>query len=130
MLDVVVLAVDTTVTGGGGAGVAVCDGVTAVVVPDVAEPGLWEITAAEATGTATAPAIPRAPTVLIAPAKMMLRRLFFMVLAPFRNNLALVVLTIQPESRLGRSVRGRNPSGYLYPARSLTGAEGLGFPMS
>ena len=54
------VAVDTTVTGAGGVGVAVCDGVTVVAVPDVAEPGLREMTAAEAAGTAIAPAIPSA----------------------------------------------------------------------
>ena len=57
---VAVVAVDTTVTGAGGVGVAVCDGVTVVAVPDVPEPGLWEMTAAEAAGTAIAPAIPSA----------------------------------------------------------------------
>jgi hypothetical protein len=79
MVDVVVVAVEVTVTGVGGAGVAVCDGATAP---------------AEATGTATAPAIPRVPTVLIAPAKMMLRRFFLMVLGLSENNVTLVVLTI------------------------------------
>jgi hypothetical protein len=83
-----------TVTGVAGAGVAVCVSMLAtvpaggVVVPDPV------MGAAEATGTATAPAIPRAPTVLTAMAKMMPRRFFFMALAPFRNNVALVVLTI------------------------------------
>ena len=57
---VVVVAVDTTVTGAGGVGVAVRDGVTVVAVPDVPEPGLWEMTAAEAAGAAIAQAIPSA----------------------------------------------------------------------
>jgi len=87
--------VDTSVTVGAG-GVAVCDcGVTVVAVSEVEapEPPL-KTTAPEAAGTATAPAIPRAPTVLIALAKMMLRRFFFIVLVPFRENVALLVLTI------------------------------------
>ena len=79
IVDVVVVAVDVTVTVAGGAGVAVWDG---VVAP------------AEATGTATAPAIPSVPTVLIAPTKMMLRRFFLMVLGLSENNVTLVVLTI------------------------------------
>jgi hypothetical protein len=68
IVDVVVVAVDvdTTVTVGGGAGVAVCDGATAPT---------------EATGPATTPAIPSVPTILIAPAKTMLRRFFLMVCA-------------------------------------------------
>ena len=78
IVDVVVVAVDVTVTVAGGAGVAVWDGVVA----------------AEATGTATAPAIPSVPTVLIAPTKMMLRRFFLMVLGLSENNVTLVVLTI------------------------------------
>jgi len=98
---VVEVAVDTTVTGGGGAGVAVCD----CVAP------------AEATGTATAPATPRTPTVLIALAKMMLRRFFLIVLVPFRNNVGLVILTIEPRKSAGRSVQGRIQSGYLYPTQ-------------
>jgi hypothetical protein len=91
---VVVVVVTVTVTGVAGAGIAVCVSMLAtvpaggVVVPDPV------MGAAEATGTATAPAIPRAPTVLTALAKMMPRRFFFMALAPFRNNVALVVLTI------------------------------------
>jgi hypothetical protein len=92
---VVVAVVTLFAVAGVGAG-TLCDGVTVVVVPEVAEPPLWEMTAAEATGTATAPAIPRAPTVLIAPAKMMLLRFFLIVLAPFRNHVALVKLTIEP----------------------------------
>jgi len=89
-----VVVVVVTVTGVAGAGVAVCVSMLAtvpaggVVVPDPV------MGAAEATGTAPAPAIPRAPTVLTAMAKMMPRRFFFMALAPFRNYVALVVLTI------------------------------------
>jgi hypothetical protein len=84
IVDVVVVAVDVTVTvataadGRGGVG----------------RRSTGATKDAEATGTATAPAIPECPTVLIAPAKMMLRRFFFMVLVPFRNNVTLVVLTI------------------------------------
>jgi hypothetical protein len=95
IVDVVVVAVDvdTTVGVGGVGGVGgVCTGVTVVAVPEVEEPPL-KTTAPEADGTATAPAIPRAPTVLIAPAKMMLRRLVFIVLVPFRENVAMQLLT-------------------------------------
>jgi hypothetical protein len=42
--------------------------------------------------------------VLIAPANMMLRRFFLIVLVPFRNNVAFVVLTIEPRKPVGRSV--------------------------
>jgi hypothetical protein len=100
MVDVVVVAVEVTVTGVAGAGVAVCDGATAP---------------AEATGTATAPAIPRVPTVLIAPAKMMLRRFFLMVLRLSEITWPWWYSLFSPESRLGRSVQGRTSTGYSYP---------------